>query len=156
MDRYAVFPLSILATDGTVLTAEYVPELQASMPKKPVIALSGIYGISEDGKNKIVFIANRDVPSGYTVVEHGIIRSTDSSYGQPGATERMTLQGANIKKHQSTDASLNSHYVLTLNVGSSVNTVVYARGYLVVEDGAGARTTLYSDRIYGASFEDLN
>ena len=145
----------LLTTDGAVITAEFVPEAQEPFEQKPVIALSGVYGITTDGKNKIVFIVNRDVPQGYMVVEHGIIRSTDTMYGLEGATERMTLEGANIKKHQSIDNSLNSHYVLTLNVGASVNTVVYARGYLVVEDGSGSRTTLYSDKIYAVSFNDL-
>ena len=118
--------------------------------------MTGASAYTESGNNKLSFTAVRSLPEGYSIIEHGIIRSTDTSYGQADAVDEMVIGAANVKKIVSADMSANGSYSINITVGAKTDTVVYARGYLVVRNQDGEQSTVYSGNILGYSFNELN
>ena len=147
---------NILVLKDAEIQAVYTAAGVQGMEKTPVIAMTGASAYTEDGKNKISFTAVRSLPEGYSVVEHGILRSTDASYGQADAQNAMVIGGANVKKIASADLSADGSYSINITVGAKTDTVVYARGYLVVRNQDGGQSTVYSENIFGYSFNELN
>ena len=146
----------IMTVGDADIYAEYVPEGTEGLESLPLIAMTGASASVVDGKNKISFLAVRSVPEGFTVVEHGILRSTDSQYGEADAARTMVIGATNVKKNPSTTLDNNGSYSVNITVGSKTTTKVYARGYLVVQDAEGNQTTVYSENILGYTFEELN
>ena len=146
----------IMTVGDADIYAEYVPEGTEGLESLPLIAMTGASASVVDGKNKISFLAVRSVPEGFTVVEHGILRSTDSLYGEADAARTMVIGASNVKKNPSTTFDNNGSYSVNITVGSKTTTKVYARGYLVVKDAEGNQTTVYSENILGYTFEELN
>ena len=146
----------IMTVGDADIYAEYVPEGTEGLESLPLIAMTGASASVVDGKNKISFLAVRSVPEGFTVVEHGILRSTDSQYGEADAARTMVIGATNVKKNPSTTLDNNGSYSVNITVGSKTTTKVYARGYLVVQDTEGNQTTVYSENILGYTFEELS
>ena len=147
---------SILVLKDVEIQAVYTVAGVQGLKKTPVIAMIGASAYTEGGKNKLSFTAVRSLPEGYSIVEHGILRSTDASYGQADAQNTMVIGAANVKKIASADLSMDGSYSINITVGSKTDTVVYARGYLVVRDQDGEQSTVYSENILGYSFNKLH
>lgn len=132
------------------LYAIYVDE-EETIDKKPVMAITDTYTSVLGAKNKIAFCATRDVPEGYTVHEQGILFGKDSSFTK----DSMIVGGTNVGQYLSSSPVENKVVILNVNVGEAKDTVVYARGYLIVKNNAtGNMETYYSD-ITSGSFNQV-
>ncbi len=126
------------------LYAVYVSEDEA-VETKPVVNVTDHYSIVDNNVNKVVFVTNRDVPEGYTVLEAGALYGVDASFGQEGASDAFIIGAKGVKQMISSSVSNKGVYVLSIRVGSSVDKIVYSRGYVIVKTPDGVIETIYSD-----------
>lgn len=136
--------------EDVVLYAIYVEEGTA-VERKPVVEITDAYAFTESDVRKISFVATHDVPEGYTLVEHGILRGTDSSLGAEGAEDIFVTTSSLVKKEVAADNTSRGVFSFTLQVGTYVDRVLYVRGYMIVENNVtGNEETIYSDICYGS------
>ncbi len=126
------------------LYAIYVSE-DETVETKPVVNVTDHYSIVDNNVNKVVFVTNRDVPEGYTVLEAGALYGVDASFGQEGASDAFVIGAKGVKQMISSSVSNKGVYVLSIRVGSSVDKIVYSRGYVIVKTPDGTIETIYSD-----------
>lgn len=128
---------SFYVTSDVTLTAVYK---SAPVPKQAEISCTADYN---EAKMKIVFTANRSVPTEVTnssqVVSHGIILTNKEAIGKTD----FTLKTAGIVKSTATTKGLLGTYVT--NVSCSSGSTIYGRGYVTYKDINGVEQTIYSE-----------
>ncbi|MBE5922810.1 MAG: hypothetical protein E7269_08665 [Lachnospiraceae bacterium] len=135
-------------SDDITLYAVYVDE-NVVVEKEPTVVVMDMSTVEESGSKKVVIITNHDVPDGYTIMQHGLIRTTSSTVGTDA--DSFVIGGSNVKQYTSSDLTAYGAYTVTINIGDSVDTVIYARGYMIVQDNAtGEYITLYSSIVNGS------
>lgn len=118
---------SFYAWGDTTVEAVFAAEMPDAMPR--VIMDAEVKGTD---RNKAIFMAERTVPDGYTLVESGMLLADDS--------DELTLGNYQIKAAaQSTEP--NGQFTVRQD---SVSGVLYARAYLIYEDD-GVFRVVYSD-----------
>lgn len=113
--------------------------------------------IVEDGINKVRFSASIvDFPASAKVVKKGILYITSASYDPAASSLEEDLQVgsscAYTKVKETADNSSNTIY-FDLTVRDAVTRTLYARSYVVVNDGSGDKT--YYGDIITTSFQQL-
>lgn len=132
----------LMVLSDITLTAVYDTAVEA----QPVIVMSAPKAFVDGGANKVSFTALYDVPEGYTLQEMGVVRSIDAK-----TAETLVIGGENVKQHISTLTTAKGAYTYTIRVDSATNTVIYARGYLmVVNNATGNSQTIYTDVMSGS------
>ena len=141
---------SVLGTDTTYNTrvvadttiyAIYVDK-GIVVEKTPVIAITNVSASAVGDVHKLHITATRSVPTGYTLVEQGMIcNTTDNSV----TNESLVLDGSNVKKFKGSDLSANNMFTLNFKVATD-STMVHARGYMVVvNDTTGDTEVIYTE-----------
>ena len=132
-----------------MLTAVYG---NAAAEALPVIAITGLRADTGGGTNKVVGIATRNVPTGYTVVEHGMLYGKDL-----GAltTDTFVYGTDGVNRFQSTDMSNNGVFNMSVRV-SSDDLIVYFRGYMRLRDNSSGNEAIYYTGISSGSYNQLN
>ena len=114
---------------------------QTGVTAAPVIRITNTDAWTNGSKNMLSFEATRGIPSGYTLVEHGMLVS--KTVETPNADQEGVI------KLVSNDSASNGVYIANVSVGNRI-LKVYARGYMVVKDNAtGEYQTIYSDSVIG-------
>lgn len=108
--------------------------------KTPVVAITNVGASLANDVYKLHITATRSVPTGYSVVECGIIcNTTDNSV----TNETLVLDGSNVRKFAGPGVAADG--ILTLNLKVTESTTVHARGYIVVvNDTTGNTEVIYS------------
>jgi len=116
--------------------------------KKPVIAMTNVFTTDLDGVKKLSFSVTRDVPEGYTVVDHGMLCITkESVLASEPTDESFVIGGVGVRKYEGKKFDDNSKGVFTLNVTVDYpDKKIAARGYMIVEKD-GKMQTFYSDYV---------
>ncbi len=146
-------------TSNMELYAIYVQNTQ-EVEKKPVINITDVYRTVENLSDtstisKVVFVANRDVPEGYTVLETGMIYGVDGAFAAQNANEVMVIGADSVKQMKSSSTAAKGVYAMFIRIGSAKNTVIYARGYVIVKNNANENIeTIYTD-IKSGSYNNL-
>lgn len=142
LDKY-----TFMVSKDTSIYAIYVDREEDRMPKQPTLAITGAYAKAEDGKNNIYYEATRNIPAtGYSLKEHGVIYGRDKATFQSNPDTALVLGGNKVSKCISTTKALWKTDSLVYNMGTNVNGVLWARGYMVVKnDQTGETKTYYSD-----------
>lgn len=104
--------------------------------------------------NYISLTATRAVDESYTIVEHGIIITTNNEFGHDTPDNRakadsaLVLNGKDVRKtYASTNREYYGDFVINLNTNGKQSTV-FAKGYITysyVENGQTLTDTVYSD-----------
>ncbi|MBQ2296474.1 MAG: InlB B-repeat-containing protein, partial [Clostridia bacterium] len=119
----------------TVLTAV----IATSADVKPVTDVTDTSLV--DGGKKVTFLTERSVPTGYTLIEAGVIYTADDN-----KSDILTLDNvaATVRKRVATTTTPNGQLRMTLSSrdGSAIN--VYLVSYLTYLDTAGDTHTIYS------------
>lgn len=90
-------------------------------------------------QKKISFVAERNIPNGNKVIEHGIIVATKEL-----DEDTFQIGTSGVKKGKASTTGLTGTYRLNIsNVPDGRS--VYARGYLIYQDQNGEKHTLYSE-----------
>ena len=114
---------------------------QTGVTAAPVIRITNTDAWTNGSKNMLSFEATRGIPSGYTLVEHGMLVS--KTVETPNADQEGVI------KLVSNDSASNGVYIANVSVGTRI-LKVYARGYMVVKNNAtGKYQTVYSDSVTG-------
>ena len=114
---------------------------QGNVTSVPVIRITNNYAWTNGSKNMLSFEATRGIPSGYTLVEHGMLVSK--------TVETPEADQEGVIKLVSNDSAANGVYIANVSVGTRI-LKVYARGYMVVKNNAtGEYQTVYSDSVTG-------
>lgn len=121
---------------ATTLTGVFVDKT-TTLENKPFITLLDNVMVDITDKT-MAFTATRVVPSGYSLVESGIILLKSSNF-----TGELTLDTANVIHGTIDNNSTNQFYVRKLNI--SDGDTWYARAYLIYKDANGNSFTVYSD-----------
>lgn len=132
----------IINKESTTVYAVY-GDGSVEVDKKPVIVVTNNYTTNTDEKNKIVFSVTRDVPEEYTLVEHGIIASTQ--FGREATENSFVLGADKVTKYTSASRLLNGVYTLTANMTNKETVPVTVRGYLIVKNDDFKEEVYYSD-----------
>ena len=117
---------------------------EAAVEAKPVIAMTNVFTTSTGGKNKISFTVTRDIPEGYTLVEHGVLYNKLGTIDNP-SEETFVLGGTGVSKYTSTATKLSGIVTLNVNMTGVEDTKVVARGYMIVKNSEGKDEIYYSD-----------
>ena len=116
---------------------------------KPVIAMTNVFTTSTGGKNKISFTVTRDIPEGYTLVEHGVLYNKDGTIANP-TEDTFVLGGTYVSKYTSTATKLSGIVTVNLNMTGAENTKVVARVYMIVKNSEGNDEIYYSEIAYAS------
>lgn len=153
----AIVVLSTNAVYSTFITSETAKNIKAVFvaneeDKKdaaPTVAMTDKYatGTAEaTGVHKISFVATVDVPETCTVVESGILYSTNDAAGSDPTA--MIVGSSNTKVKKYVFANENRTNILTIDVGANStywSRNIYARGYVVyTEPGSPDQKVAYS------------
>ncbi|MBR3325712.1 MAG: InlB B-repeat-containing protein [Atopobiaceae bacterium] len=144
-------PLKLYAVGDQTITACYVPNGSA-VQSDPVIAITGFNRLEEtDGRHRIQCLVSRNVPSGYTLLEHGVLYGT----GLGGLTEDTFVNGhEGVLRFVYKGKTTNGAAYLT-NTVSKDDLVVYYRAYMVLtKNGSSDQLTYYSN-IRQTSFDAI-
>uniref|UniRef100_UPI00405714F1 hypothetical protein n=1 Tax=Agathobacter sp. TaxID=2021311 RepID=UPI00405714F1 len=121
---------------------------EKEVEKKPVIAMTNVFTTSADGKNKLSFTATRDIPEGYTLVEHGMLYNK-SGMGTEPTEDTFIIGGTGVGKAVSSDLSKSGVLTVNVNMTSAEDTKVAARGYMIVKNNTtGNEEIYYTELIY--------
>lgn len=114
--------------------------------KKPVILVTDVYTTVENSKNKITFSVTRNVPTGYTVVEHGMLAyKNNSSTGFDLDDDAFVLGASGVTKFSAASNTRNGVYTLSVNMTGEETKDVVVRGYLIVKKAGSAEEIYYTD-----------
>ena len=134
---------SFIVTGDVTLTAKYSDEPIVSAPT--VNMSMGERTVDESTKNnKVVMNVAWNVPSGYTFIEGGLIRTFDNT--KENSLTLGNVDNNTIKKNMTKLSSASGTYSYTLTMGtvSSAKTL-YAVGYIIYRNNAtGAIETIYT------------
>lgn len=120
-----------------VLTAVFVEDAEI-IDTAPFITLSENVIVNKDDKT-MIFVANRSVGEGYTLIESGVILlKAGADY-----EGEITLGTENILRGRIHNDSTDQFYVRKINVADG--DIWYGRAYLIYEDGDGNIFTVYSE-----------
>ena len=98
---------------------------------------------------KISFTVTRDIPEGYTLVEHGVLYNKDGTIANP-TEDTFVLGGTYVSKYTSTATKLSGIVTVNLNMTGAENTKVVARGYMIVKNSEGNDEIYYSEIAYAS------
>lgn len=122
--------------EDTTLKAVYVDEAGA-LENTPFITL--LDNAIVDASNKtIVFTVTRSIPSGYSLVESGVILLKSNT----ALTSELTVATENAIRGEIDNNSTSQFYIRKLNV--EAGDTWYGRAYLIYKDGEGNTFTVYS------------
>ena len=146
-------PEYFLKVAGDVtLTAVYGA---ASVEVLPVITMSELSQVVSGSTHKVSGSATRDIPDGYTLVEHGVLFAR--GYQLPdGSTleESFVLNGAGVSKYVS-NATMNRGVVKVNVKVDNDDVVVTLRGYMVLRYDKTGNEEIYYSGIVSGAFKDL-
>ena len=118
-------------TGDEVLTAVYSSQ---GAPVQVVNRISGAYSDS----TSVTFISERSLAEGLSIVQSGIILTSNSSVGS--SDDAFVLGGSGVLKGTTSDVSGSGTYMLTkMNTSGEW----YARPYVIYEDANGSTVTSY-------------
>lgn len=147
---------SIYINKNTTVYAIYVDE-GTEVTKVSTMVTNDISAkLLDENTKSLVVLATRDVIDGYTIIEHGIIYSGNSAYGEEGAADTMIIGATGVAKGISTTTAASGTYAHTITLTEEqLDTTVYARGYMILEDSEGNQVTIYGVILSG-SYNGLN
>lgn len=133
---------SFCIVEDKTLTARYSSE-EAEERAVVSLRMSDREDIGSDAE-RVVMTVEWSVPSDYTMIGAGLVRSyTESS------EDMLTLEHvdrSSIRQNQTKAWCKNGYYKYTLNMSPTTKlNPVNARGYLIYEDAEGAEYTIYTD-----------
>jgi hypothetical protein len=146
---------------NTTVYANYTTD---KVEQQPIVSLSNTYAFTAGSKNYVRFESTRSIPSGYTVVEHGVIYGNSTSVFGKGKEDQLmrftdesnkTLP-AKVKKLVVSGTARNGMDYLNVSVGNSKNVTVYARGYIIVKNTTTNETTVMYSAVSSGSFNSLS
>lgn len=124
---------SFYITCDSAITAVYTEE----EPEQEVLINIVSVEVNQTTR-KISFSAERFIPEGYTLVEHGVIVATKSL---PEAD--FEIGGTGVKKAKASTTGMTGTYKLSVSNVPAGKTA-YARGYVIYRDASGMEHTVYS------------
>jgi hypothetical protein len=147
-----------VSKDTTVYAIYTTGEVKA----EPIVNLSNSYSFTAGSKNYVRFESTRSIPTGYKVVEHGVIYGNSTSvFGQGNEDELMRFKDdmtlpAKVKKLVVSGTARNGMDYLNVSVGNSKDVTVYARGYIIVKNTSTQETTVMYSAVSSGSFNSLS
>lgn len=135
---------SIYINKNTTVYAIYVDE-GVEVTKISTMVTNDISAkLLDETTKSLVVLATRDVIDGYTLVEHGILYSANTAYGLEGAEDIMIVGASGVAKGISTSTATTGTYAHTITLTEEqLDTIVYARGYMILSDSEGDQITIY-------------
>jgi hypothetical protein len=145
------YKVKAIAGNMTVYAVYGTEEVAA----QPTIAVTNIFAIQSNGKDRVGFSFTRDVPEGFTIVETGVLFDNLGKVSASNAEDELVLGGANVTKGVATNPAAEGVYTAQITDKNEGNGV-YARGYLIATDNStGEQVAYYTDVFYG-TYSDLS
>ena len=123
--------------------------------EKPVIAMTDVFTTSNNDKDKLSFSVTRNIPDGYTLIEHGMLYHTKQEITTP-TVGSFILGGTGVNKYVSTDSHKLGVFTLNVNVTGANTAMVIARGYMIVRNNATGNEEIYYSDISHTNYDDKN
>ncbi|MDD3278827.1 MAG: InlB B-repeat-containing protein [Lachnospiraceae bacterium] len=140
-------------SSNVTIYAIYVADSETVI-KVPTIVMTNKYATTENGINKVSFVATRTVPEGYTLVEQGMLYSKEGSVTDP-TDKTFIVGGENIYKYTSSDTAANG--VFTMNIKTpTVDTLIYARAYMIVKNNSTGNEEIIYSALDNGKFDMLS
>ena len=133
---------------------QYVKTGESTIARKHYVEIMGMYGDKVDDTVYITTIAVRDVPSSAgALMEKGILVAYDNDVAEATAEEEMVLENAKMSRQVTTSTSRHTSLLLRTKMESE-DSVLWARGYYILQLETGETMTFYS-KVHSASYADL-
>ena len=127
-----------IGSEDVYVRAVYGTESEAA---KPVIAITNVFTTELNGKCKLSFSATRDVPDGYTLIEHGMYFYSDNI--------------AEWRKYDYRSNVSEGVFILNIDVTGHLDEEVSVKGYICVQNADGEVEEICSAPV-SCSFNELN
>jgi len=142
---------SIYINKNTTVYAIYVDEGVEVIKKSTMVTNDISTKILDEATKSIVVLVTRDVMDGYTLVEHGILYSANSAYGEEGSDETMVVGASGVSRGVSNSTVEDGAYAHTITLTEEqLDIIVYARGYMILADEEGNLSTAYGVILSGS------
>ena len=142
---------SIYINKNTTVYAIYVDEGVEVIKKSTMVTNDISTKILDEATKSIVVLVTRDVMDGYTLVEHGILYSANSAYGEEGSDETMVVGASGVSRGVSNSTVEDGAYAHTITLTEEqLDIIVYARGYMILADEEGNLSTVYGVILSGS------
>lgn len=142
---------SIYINKNTTVYAIYVDEGVEVTKKSTMVTNDISTKILDEATKSIVVLVTRDVMDGYTIVEHGILYSANSAYGEEGSDETMVVGASGVSRGISSSTVADGAYAHTITLTEEqLDIIVYARGYMILADEEGNLSTVYGVILSGS------
>jgi hypothetical protein len=128
---------------------------EVEIEKKPVIAMTNVFTSSLNGKNKLSFTATRDIPEGYTVIEHGILYRAWNEESAP-SEDAFVFGETGMKKYVSADMTPSGVFTLNINITGKESVAIAARGYMIVKHDVTGQEEIYYTNISCESYDSIS
>ncbi len=121
----------------------------AEISNEPIIAMTNWYTRDDisTGKSYLCFEATRDVPQEYTVIQHGVLYTTNSTVGTE--TELVLNGGTDVNEIRAKENTNRGVYTANFNMTVQLDKIIYARGYIVVQKD-NELAVYYTPVVFGA------
>lgn len=142
---------SIYINKNTTVYAVYVDE-EVEVTKTSTMVTNDISAkLLDEATKSIVVLVTRDVIDGYTLVEHGILYSASSVYGEEDSEDAMVVGASGVARGISNSKVLDGAYAHTITLTEEqLDIIVYARGYIILADEEGNLSTIYGAILSGS------
>ena len=127
---------SMQVSKNVTMKAVYIDANTSAEAPKPVIAMTNV--LKAENSKEISFSVTRDVPDGYTVIEHGML------YKAVENETELTLETSQVRKYMYGTTTPKGIFTLNVNVTGKEDTQVAACGYLIVQNAEGTIEIVYS------------
>lgn len=142
---------SIYINKNTTVYAIYVDQGVGGVKKSTMVTNDISTKILDEATKSIVVLVTRDVTDGYTIVEHGILYSANSAYGEDGADDTMVVGASGVSRGISNSTVADGAYAHTITLTEEqLDIIVYARGYMILADEEGNISTVYGVILSGS------
>ena len=142
---------SMYINRDTTVYAIYVDEGTEITKVSTMVTNSITAKLLDENTKSLVVLATRDILDGYQLIEHGILYSANGAYGKEGAEDAMIIGASGVGKGISTAISQRGTYAHTITLTETqLDIVVYARGYMILENIDGEQIIIYGSILSGS------
>ena len=117
---------------------------EETVVKTPVLVMADCRTVVEGGTTKAVFKVTRDVPEGFTLMEHGVLVNRDGTLTDGEAELELIVGSDKAIRVASSDKNAMGTYVQYV-AATTPGAKIYCRGYLIYGKENGEMVTIYTN-----------
>ena len=146
----------LINSADVTIRACYVAEGEVTIAQ-PVIAISELSAINDNGILKLRATVTRSIPDGYTLIEHGVLYARDfASPSEENFTyEASNTEGSGVSRYISDTTSMSGAVTLNMKVADGYVKCTQ-RGYMVLKNNTTGNYEYHYSELKTGSYNEIN